>query len=542
MVLIYLMRIVWMMSLAMLMVLASSRVQADQADPRPRDFKFAVCYKVSIDLPEFAATSEQAKIIRNVEDWSTVNDPRYRFFYVYPGDYREAGTITLTASGAPREPRWLMWHDPENPEDTTTHPYHMPAGQQAFIDKLQMDGASRWVIDRIRWNRMVVVTNGSSHNVINRCLALEIDTSGGRQCLVVRDNSNFNTIQNCVFADTPPMPHQDCCGIYVTNADHTRIVRNEIRNMPGDSIQTGQSRDHARGTIIQDNDLYVKPATYSDGRGNFTPSGNYSSAENAIDIKAHWQPLEQLPPEQDQYLIIEGNRMWGFRVTDPAAGSTGSGGSHVVIHYRTSSAVRMRYNLVFDGVVGYSCSFKSQRGENQPQFHDLHDNIFWDIRPRWGRGAGIALQVSEAWDSSYYNNIFVDCAIFMDMNRPSQNQKSRPYARRNSFGRNVVINSGPPCRTDYHDSNSFALSAYFGTTPLPQNQDDGASIVAANVAAARHLPLRVLIKHITDPTEIEIPMGKVTPQSPHAEWFGVPGAPSQSDGQTRRGEPSCASN
>jgi hypothetical protein len=483
-----------------------------------------VSYEVILDFPDVKPGDPGVLVIDDMEDWAQVNSDQYRIFLVTPGDWRQAGTIELTSSGTEEAPRWLIYYDPENPKDQT-HPWHMPADKRAFVDRIYMNGACWWVIDRLRLNKSNPVRQGSCHNVLNRLMIYEMDRANSRSSIHIgnqrdpEDKSNYNTVQNCVIGRTPPTPRKDGAGVYITNADHNRIVKNEIFDIPGDSVQTGQSGEHARGTIIQDNDFYLTTALYSDGSGNLTPDGPYAGAENAVDIKAHWQPRDELPPPEDEYMIIENNRMWGFRYTDRNVAATGSGGATVVIHYRTSSGVRVRNNLVFDGVTGYHCSYKAQRGPNQPRFHDVHDNLFWNIRQIEGaRGTGQAISITEAWDSEYRNNIVVDCEFYLDMNTVGGNQRNRPYARRNVIDRNVFIASGRPERPDYHESVEFGPNAYYGSPPLPQNQD-GDSIVRDDARAARHKPLRVTIKRITDPTVIEIPCGQITRNSPHAEWF-----------------------
>ena len=292
---------------------------------------------VAIDLkiPTYHAEDPEHWLIDDPADWTNINDQDKRFFFVTPGDWREVGPITLTASGTKDRPRWLVLYDPQHP-DAEAHPWHLPADQRAWIDRLLVEGGDHWIIDRLRIDRASIVSDGACHNVLNRLMWHQMNKSASDDCLRIgnprnfQDNSSFNTIQYCVMASTKPAGGQDGCGIYVSNADDNRIVRNEIFDMPGDSVQTGQAAQHARRTIIQDNDFYLTPAIYTDGNGHFTPQGQFAAAETAVDIKAHWQPTQMLPTSLDDYMRIEGNRMWGFRATDKIAGGTGSGGLTLV--------------------------------------------------------------------------------------------------------------------------------------------------------------------------------------------------------------------
>jgi len=496
----------WFGIMLILLALPLTATAQVKAPPQGKiNLEPAVSYEKSIELPYRGFSEDEVKVIDEVSDWQAVNDPDYRIFYVHPGDYREAGRITLTASGKEGRPRWLIYRDPENPKDTTTHPYHMDKDRQVLIDHLELDGASHWVVDRLRWHRMTRVVNGSSHNIFNRCLALQIDTSRGRQCMVIRSNSNHNTVQNCVFANTPPMPGKDCCGIYIRNADYTHVVNNEIFNMPGDSIQTGQARQHARGTVIQGNDLYVTPRIYTDGEGNFTREGNYAASENAIDIKAHWQPYQEVAPE-DNWLIIENNRMWGFRRTDSKAGSTGSGGTHVVIHYTTSSAVRVRNNVMFNGRMGLGVSKNEELKLGPISHHDVHNNLFWDLQ--------IGMKPRHIDQALYYRNVLVDVDRWLTM---WESDDSKP--RDNLITHNVIIDGEEKGVNpeSLHDSNRIGANAFYNTPSHFAQASQ--SIVKPTASAARHRPIELEVKRITDPTVITIPHARVTDQGPHATWF-----------------------
>lgn len=466
-----------------------------------------VSFEVIVEPPSYNPDNPNHRLIESNEDWKSINDPAYRAFFVAPGDYRDAGEILLTASGTASVKRWILAYDPDAPFDST-HPWHQPPEKRAFVDSLRFDRAAHWIVDRIRINKGSRLTNRSNHNVLNRLMIYEMDLANERTSIGLFSDSNYNTVQNCVIAKTPPTPTKDAAGVYISNADYNRVLKNEIFDIPGDCVQTGQNRAHARGTIIQDNDFYLTPAYYTDGNGNFTPDGDFAASENGIDIKAHWQPDEEIAPE-NRWMILENNRIWGFRPTDPKAAGTGSGGDGIVIHYRTSSGVRVRHNVIWNSPAGIVVSKNEQRGPIS--HHEVHDNLIWDV--------DIGLKPRHIDDSLYFRNILVDVRNWLWLT---------DTALKNTITVNVLINaqvydtSHPLFQEGAMFDHAGAgtevrKNAYYGSAwHQPPGKDD---IVGASSEDAFHVGREILIKRITAPETIVIPHGQATDKSPHADWL-----------------------
>lgn len=167
-----------------------------QPPPGNGDGEPAVSYEVSLTLPTYDPNNSEHMLIDSNADWDQINSSTKRIFFVTPGDYRGKGTITLTADGTSSAKRWILWYDPNNPTDTTTHPRDMPSASRAFIDRVVFDNASHWIIDRIRINKGSNLNNTSNNNVLNRLMIYQMSLANGRTSIGIFTNSNFNTIQN----------------------------------------------------------------------------------------------------------------------------------------------------------------------------------------------------------------------------------------------------------------------------------------------------------------------------------------------------------
>jgi hypothetical protein len=203
-------------------------------------------------------------------------------------------------------------------------------------------------------------------------------------------------------------------------------------------------------------------------------------------------------------MILEYNRMWGFRPTDDSAGGSGSGGSHIVIHYAAGSYVRIRHNVSWDGPWGYVISKTEEIGPID--HHDMHDNVLYDLT------TGIKPRHIDYGD--YYQNIFVSVSNWMN--------PLTSTAYNNTIDNNVFINCdlNYPAST-YHSSNTIEANAYYNSTAHNWSSTSDGSMFYSNASDAEHDDLVITIKRITDPTQKTIPHGKVTSDSPHASWFGM---------------------
>lgn len=453
-------------------------------------------------LSPHPCTGSGVKFIDSNNDWNDINNPNYRIFCVEPGDYSGAGTITITASGQENYRKWIRWYDPQHPDDNGTHTYDMAGSDRAKMARIVFDGANYWTVDRIQFTKGAVeLRDGAHHNVLNRILMWEADTSISRHGVMFDDGAHHNWLQNSVIANTQPTPGMDSIAVVVRNAQHNIITKNEIFNIPGDTIQIGPDGTDNKGTIIVNNDLYINPNVFTDGNGNYTTNGDYACAENAIDIKSH------SPNPGSSYLLIENNRMWGFRETDSSCGGTGSGGSHIVLHYGSTDQVRIRKNNFWNGLTGIYIS----KNDSMVNF-DIKHNVFQGLTLS-------AMKLQQLSSSQIHHNTMVNVSSWMIMNQSNQT----PVATNNSIYNNVLIDSGLNYpNANYHSSNSIEANAYYNSTKYNFTGTGDGSIIRSSASASGNQDYTFGIKRITSPSSTKtIPYGEATSGSPHAAWFGL---------------------
>jgi len=134
------------------------------------------------------------------------------------------------------------------------------------------------------------------------------------------------------FIDTDPAlgatTENDYHGIKVTtNVDRAWVLKNNVYNVGGDSIQIGNASvkdaDRNKGTYIADNDFY-------------------ENLENGVDVKA-----------TDETLII-GNRIWGFLRHK----NNSSTGAAIIIHSKAMNTWVVN-NYIYDSATGVAATDSS---------------------------------------------------------------------------------------------------------------------------------------------------------------------------------------
>ncbi|GIU00463.1 hypothetical protein TSL6_09690 [Sulfurovum sp. TSL6] len=310
-------------------------------------------YLEPITLPACDANNPEVQFITSNTDWSTINNSSKRIFCVSPGDYRSLGNINLTASGTSEKRRYIILNNGND-----LHPGKLLSTQVANY-ALTFNGANYWIVDRAAAIENNLISSflfnaTSSYNILNRAFTHEIITS-----VQLKRDANNNTIQNCRFQnmthagrllDNPTISFKDWSST-VFSIKNTKIINNEIVNS-NDGIQTvipmtPEVTANVEGTIIDNNHIYIDSSIYTDGNGNYTPSGTYAFAENAIDLK-----IGSLNAQNP--IIITNNHMWGYRKSDNSSGSYLSDfGAAVGYHYGIGNII-LNNNVIFDSNVGIS--------------------------------------------------------------------------------------------------------------------------------------------------------------------------------------------
>lgn len=446
-------------------------------------------YEVPLTPPDCDSNDPEVRFIQSDADWDDINDPSYRVFCVHPGDYTTAGNIQLTESGASGHERWIRYYDPEDPIDDR-HPVKRGESELAIIDTMIVADADYWVVQELTvrgdWT-VVRVDGGSEHNVFDRLLV-----EGSR--VQIRDGAHDNTLQNSVVRDAPMVPNSDRVCVILSGATSggevgihgTRIVNNEIVDCT-DSIQLyrpdGSSHLIDFGdTIIDQNDMYLTTATYSDCSGNLDPQGDCACAENAVDIKAAGSGSDNL-------VTVSNNRMWGWQRTDTDCGGTGSWGTATVVHQGAQYSLHQG-NIVWDSARGMTLG---------NDHHSAIDNVLVRIEnPVDDQGFALLLMGPS---SEAYRNVVVDSHDWGQVQGPDADWRCNTLISSGS-GRGTPGSGVIADYNFYYDSTQLAL---------PGDHD----IVHDQAADANHADLCFLAKRWTGPEEVCLGNAAPTDTSPH---------------------------
>lgn len=302
-----------------------------------------------VNLPTCDAGNPEVQLIRSNADWSTINSNSKRIFCVSPGDYTSLANIKLTVSGTAEKRRYIILNNGND-----VHPGKLETSELAQF-ALQFNGADYWTVDRGALVNSSITYQyelraGSTHNILNRCYSDEVNIN-----VLLKNTADNNTIQKCRFenmkdsarrSDFPSISFKDW-GLDSWTIKNTKIIANEIVNT-NDAVQTvlrepGNDAPQiasVEGTIIDSNDMYITSDVYTDGKGNYDPSGSRAYAENAIDLKVGSR-------NASNPMIITNNHMWGYRKSDGTNSNLSDPGYTFVAHFGVSN-IKLNDNVIFD--------------------------------------------------------------------------------------------------------------------------------------------------------------------------------------------------
>ncbi len=383
-------------------------------------------------------------VIEHLDDWDRINDPAYRIFCIKPGDYRAKGAIRLTLSGSENAPRYIKLDAPSG------HPKRLTESQQAFIDSVELIGASYWRIERltiadVSHRRPVIhLQEGSTNNVIDS-MRIENFYDG----IMIEKGSHKNLIQNNLIGDMKFYRGGDgvCIGLQAWRNRYdsvkildTQIINNEIYDC-NDGIQA-IANDYPydvdfSGTLIEGNHIYLTSSRYSDCSGNLDPDGNCACAENAIDLKGGAE-------NANNPVRLKNNKFWGWRQTDTQCGGSGSWGAALVAHMKVKNVI-IENNTVFDSPRGFSFVGTA---------HDItvRNNILHGINNAIGNGYTL-VATNDTYNLNYVGNTIADSDSWAAI-----------YARTSTVQCNTVINS-QKASAAIGAQTVVGNNIYFGTSP-----------------------------------------------------------------------------
>ena len=522
-------------------------------------------YEVPVTLPP---CDENALIINPGMALAQIDWQGHDVFCLLAGDYANWGELLIQdVNGTANYPKVLRYYDPANA--SAAHPVERAAESQseAVIQQLTLKRSDYWVFDglTIRNSPVDNLINDSSNNIFNRLLIEKGDAS----LLRINRESDNNVIQNSVLrnhTDKARHDDQNCILLYTQDWDHvglemknTRIVNNEIYNC-NDGIQLKGSLDDRPafypGTIIENNDIYITNALYTDCMGNPDPNGACACAENAVDIKATISE-EDLANEETWVRLIN-NRMWGFRNRDDTEDEQGnrlcasiSKGTAIVSHFDSRGLV-IQGNVILNSARGISGN-GAINSNPAVTSHFIVNNLIYNIHDCYdptkqglkqfylqdeGRFSGCADENGDMTDDrgmglvttgdengpQHFGNIHYGNTLIDVGNGEKQSgwwafikDADHEYVCNtvlNSFGREYA----------WHTTNSADKNAYYTSTPYcPESAPcEGTYFInEATVEAAKHAPFTFQAKRWTGPEPVTIPHALHTEETPRFDEDGV---------------------
>ncbi len=344
----------------------------------------------------------QTLIIDSAEGWAQVNNAQYTNFCVKPGDYKSAGTITLTASGTAGKPRTiqLMGND-------ATHPVKLSQAQRAYVKGFLING-NHWVIDRmsivnVQEPHTMGIEKGASDNTISR-LYMDGNLSG----IDIQDRANRNTITQSYIGNTTleginsdfvcvglqAYQYGDRTGVII---EDTKITDNEFVNC-NDSVQLIRKKDSRDGsfpgTIVTNNDFYTTDDRLTDCSGNRQPGGECMIGENAFDIKGG-------SDDPSRPVRIERNRIWNMKQSDRTLVPTGSWGDAIIVHFDSQNVI-VKDNIIWDSSRGIDVHIGASNV-------GVENNVLYDINSQRDNVGQALMFTSEAGTNNHASgNIIVN--------------------------------------------------------------------------------------------------------------------------------------
>ncbi len=343
-------------------------------------------YLEEVHIPKYDINNPTHVLITTSNEmWtsSVLNDPNYKHFYVAPGTYGDATKShydpiykVLTTSGTEEDRRTISLYNGND-----THPASLPDDQVANV-AFRLTGASYWTIDRManldrntKWSLAMKLS--SNNNIINKW---HLRNHG--YGVTLQSGSSYNTIQNSYInhaTDSSRRSH-DAIGLQAaidnkgTPSVGNKFINNDIRNAT-DGIQLTwnySANSNFEGTIIDSNRIWFDQDAYVDRDGKQDPNGEYTNAENLMDIKAG-------STNANSPVIITNNIMWGLKTSHPVGQDNNqilSSGTAIVFH-GASQNIRLDSNVVFDVQTGINIG--QDKGFGNGENIKLVDNIFYNI-------------------------------------------------------------------------------------------------------------------------------------------------------------------
>lgn len=306
------------------------------------------------------------QIITTSMPWSTINWAN-NTICLEAGDHSGKGTLTIpsNANGSASNYKVLRYY---RSGDNGDEPWSQSA--QTKIWQLRVSG-NYWLINRLTFPGVsgnspsprieTAASGGAVTNIIFNRVLVE-GTGRGSNFYGLSQNCSSGpydgiTVQNSVFRNVGPYGQiSETIAIDMQCANNMHVINNEVYDWVSHPIQIGQNNiSTLTGIVVENNDLYVSPALYTNG-------GAKAIAESPLSIKARGTSTDPIR--------IVHNRLWGARVTDLNECCNGEAGNAITM-YDSNDYVLLLNNIITDSQIGVS---------NVADRNSYVGNLFYNIK------------------------------------------------------------------------------------------------------------------------------------------------------------------
>jgi len=378
------------------------------------------------------------------------------------GDHRARGTIRLPVSGTNANRKVLRYDG-----DTSDDPWRQ-AAKPAVVQNIDTNGKNYWVIHRLSHDAngsRAIWINGSTNIIVNRVL---VSNSGIGNGAITIEGGESNTVQNSVVRSCKVQHGAESHGVTagggVTNA---RIVNSEIYDCGKDVYVWESGSANAPGLVIENNDIYISTAAYSDCNGNYSPTGECSTSEVVINFKSGGT--------QASPVSIIHNRIWGARPCDTALScdstsegeilATSVGGPGTPRPYTGADWFLIKNNIIFDGqqgivATGYGTDVRLTN-------HSVIGNVIWKMHTYNSRFGTHGFNWNYRDSNEMYLNTIVDVKGIAGQTWKSW-FATGSSSTNNDILCNVIIDGEPKAGT-LDTGSRMDSNAYYGTPNSGEN-------------------------------------------------------------------------
>lgn len=441
------------------------------------------------------------QIVSASTPWSSINWSN-NTICLEAGDHSGKGPLTLGASGSSGNRKVLRYY---SSSDNGLPPWKQSSGERARLERLVLNGTDNWIVHRLTFDGTggypginFERNSGAENNIVDRVLVQHQYNS----LVHLQQGNPNNTIQNSVLrASGVNFAENNCLELGASSG--TRVVNNEIYDC-NKAISSGGGNPTLLGVRIENNDLYVSPAVYSDCSGNYTPNNSNSACaanEAIISLKAGG--------DSNNPTSIVHNRLWGARNGDGVLlGPVNTGEAPGI---SVSNDIDQSGNPLYNGadylLIANNIIWDMQAGIANwwgvPDHVSIIGNLFHDIRTFQSSFTSYALRLNQVSNFEIYFNTFINAGTWFQIGSNVANSDIRCNLVIDSGGR-----SGGVSGTTVVDSNAF-----YNT---PSYVANGSRVLSYNSSAsAQHTEFCFKRKLLTGPEDVCLPKAKPTSLSPH---------------------------